>query len=148
MCICGNEKEFSECCGAIIEAKRSPATPQELMRSRYSAYVRANAEYLLTSTVKENRYPGDIELIKEFSTSVEWLKLDILNAVNDTVEFKAYYKDNQNIQVLHEKSNFVKEDGVWRYKDGELYTTKVQRNESCPCGSGKKFKKCCMPKGL
>jgi len=144
MCICGNEKTFNECCGAIIEAKRSASTPQELMQSRYSAYVRANAEYLLVSTVKENRYPEDIELIKEFSTSVEWLKLDVLNAVDETVEFKAYYKEDQTIQVLHEKSNFVKEDGVWRYKDGELYKTKVERNESCPCGSGKKFKKCCM----
>jgi SEC-C motif-containing protein len=148
MCICGNERSYSECCGAIIEAKRSASTPEELMRSRYSAYVRANAEYLLASTVKENRYPGDIELIKEFSTSVEWLKLGVLNAVNDTVEFKAYYKDKESIQVLHEKSNFVKEDGVWRYKDGELYKTKVERNESCPCGSGKKFKKCCMTKEL
>ena len=25
------------------------------------------------------------------------------------------------------------------------YDTKVGRNERCPCGSGKKFKKCCMP---
>jgi len=144
MCICGNEKSYSECCGAIIEAKRSALTPEQLMRSRYSAYVRANAEYLLASTVKENRYADDIELIKEFSSSVTWLKLDVLNALNDTVEFKAYYKDKESIQVLHEKSNFVKEDSVWRYKDGELYKTKVERNESCPCGSGKKFKKCCM----
>ena len=121
MCICGNEKSYQECCGAIIEAKRSPNTPEELMRSRYSAYV-----------------------IQEFSNAVEWLKLDVLSAKDETVEFKAYYRDKEGIQVLHEKSNFVIEDGIWRYKDGTLYTTKVQRNESCPCGSGKKFKKCCM----
>lgn len=144
MCICGNEKSYEECCGAIIEAKRSPSTPEELMRSRYSAYVNANAQYLLESTVQDNRYHDDIELIQEFSNAVDWLKLDVLNAKDDTVEFKAYYRDKEGIQVLHEKSNFLIEDGVWRYKDGTLYTTKVERNESCPCGSGKKFKKCCM----
>ena len=144
MCICGKSRSYEECCGAIISAKRSAETPEELMRSRYSAYVEANGEYLLQSTVKENRYPQDAALIEEFSNAVEWLKLDVLNAVGDQVEFKAYYRDEEGIHVLHEKSNFVKEDGVWRYKDGELYTTKIERNESCPCGSGKKFKKCCM----
>ena len=41
------------------------------------------------------------------------------------------------------KSSFIKEDGTWKYLDGELYNSKIERNESCPCGSGKKFKKCC-----
>jgi len=144
MCICGKKESFEECCGAIISAKRSAKTPEELMRSRYSAYVQANGAYLLESTVKENRFADDVALIEEFSNAVEWLKLDVLNAAGSQVEFKAYYRDNEGIQVLHEKSNFVQEDGVWRYKDGELYATKIERNESCPCGSGKKFKKCCM----
>ena len=143
MCICGNKEEYDVCCGAIIEGKRSPRTPEELMRSRYSAYVRADGRYLVLSAVRENRYEDDAALIEEFSTSVEWLKLDVLNVKDDTVEFKAYYKNQEGIKVLHEKSNFVIEDGVWRYKDGELYNSKVQRNESCPCGSGKKYKKCC-----
>ncbi len=144
MCICGKKESFEECCGAIISAKRSAETPEELMRSRYSAYVQANGSYLLESTVKENRFADDVALIEEFSNAVEWLKLDVLNAAGSQVEFKAYYRDNEGIQVLHEKSNFIQEDGVWRYKDGELYATKIERNESCPCGSGKKFKKCCM----
>ncbi|MFT7860355.1 MAG: YchJ family metal-binding protein [Sulfurimonas sp.] len=143
MCICGNEKDFSLCCGAIINGDKAPANPEELMRSRYSAYVKADGEYLVYSAVKENRYKEDITLIEEFSNSVEWLKLDVLDVTPTTVEFKAYYRDQNGIQVLHEKSNFIQEDGVWKYKDGELYTSKVERNESCPCGSGKKFKKCC-----
>ena len=144
MCICGKKENFDACCGAIINAKRSAQSPEELMRSRYSAYVMANGTYLLESTVKENRFVDDVALIEEFSNAVEWLKLDVLNAAGSQVEFKAYYRDKDGIQVLHEKSNFVQEEGVWRYKDGELYKTKIERNESCPCGSGKKFKKCCM----
>jgi len=143
MCICGNKEEFDVCCGAIIEAKRKPQSAEELMRSRYSAYVLANGKYLVLSAVKENRYEDDAELIEEFSSSVEWLKLDVLKTTPNSVEFKAYYKDQERMKILHEKSNFVIEDDIWRYKDGELYNTKIQRNEMCPCGSGKKYKKCC-----
>ena len=143
MCICGLNKNFEDCCGAIISHKREAESPEELMRSRYSAYVNADARYLLLSTTKENQYADDVELIEDFCTQVDWLKLDVLNAINDTVEFKAYYKDATGIKVLHEKSNFIKEDGVWKYADGELYNSKMERNENCPCGSGKKYKKCC-----
>ncbi|PHS56950.1 MAG: zinc chelation protein SecC [Sulfurimonas sp.] len=142
-CICGNEKDFDLCCKPIISGEVNAKTPKDLMRSRYSAYVRGDGRYLVISTVKENRYENDAELIEEFSSSNEWLKLDILNAKDDTVEFKAYYKEGNTIKVLHEISKFIIEDNIWRYKDGILLNTKLERNETCPCGSGKKFKKCC-----
>ena len=142
-CICGNEKDFNECCGAIINGEIKAKTPEELMRSRYSAYVRGDGRYLVLSTVEENRHEEDAELIEEFSNSNEWLKLDVLNVSDYTVEFKAYYKEGASIKVLHEKSNFSLENGIWYYKDGELFNSKIERNETCPCGSGKKFKKCC-----
>jgi len=143
MCICSNDKNYDECCGLIISHQKEAQTPEELMRSRYSAYVKSDTDYLLFSTLSENRYEDDAPLIEEFSAQVEWLGLKILNAKDDTVEFKAYYRDSEGIKVLHEKSNFVVEDGIWKYKDGELYNSKVERNEACPCGSGKKYKKCC-----
>jgi hypothetical protein len=34
----------------------------------------------------------------------------------------------------------------WGYKYHLMKTSKVGRNESCPCGSGKKFKQCCEGK--
>ena len=142
-CICGNEKDFNECCQAIIDSKRVANSAEELMRSRYSAYVRGDSRYLLLSTIKENQHEDDAQLIEEFSCNVEWLKLDVLHVEKNIVEFKAYYKDSDSIKVLHERSNFILEDGMWLYVDGELFNSKVERNESCPCGSGKKFKKCC-----
>lgn len=142
-CICGLDKEYKECCGAIIEGRTDAKTPEELMRSRYSAYVNGDGEYLLFSSSIENQYKEDIELIEEFSSSVEWLKLEVLEAIEDEVEFKAYYRDRNGIQVLHERSTFVLEEDLWKYAEGELYNSKVERNEVCPCGSGKKFKKCC-----
>ena len=143
MCICGNKQEFFECCEPIITKKYSPRTPEALMRSRYSAYVTANGAYLVYSAAKANRYADDITLIEEFSNSVEWLKLDVLEARGNQVEFKAYYRDKEGIQILHERSSFIQEEGEWKYSEGELFNAKVERNEPCPCGSGKKYKKCC-----
>lgn len=142
-CHCGSKKEFSKCCEPFLNGSLKPLTPQELMRSRYSAYVLGNGKYIVESAVKEQRYEDDINLIQEYSRSVEWLKLDVIAAYDDIVEFRAYYRDANGIKVQHEKSNFTYEDGAWLYKDGELYNSKIQRNEECPCQSGKKYKKCC-----
>ncbi len=69
------------------------------------------------------------------------------------VEFKARALSEQTMVELHEVSRFVKEDGQWLYVAGDIReegtekkagaTKKVGRNSPCPCGSGKKFKKCC-----
>jgi len=142
-CICGNNKTYDECCGAIINSKKRASTPEELMRSRYSAYVNGDGRYLVSSTIKDNQHVDDAELIEEFSNSVEWLKLNILDSTDTQVEFKAYYREGSSIKLLHERSNFILENGIWMYVDGELFNSKVQRNEDCPCGSGKKYKKCC-----
>ena len=111
--------------------------PEELMRSRYEAFVQKDWNYLAQTSINQT-----VEELSH-SSSIEWLKLDVLNSDNNTVEFKAFYKENGKVNILHEMSTFVKVDGIWKYQEGELYNTKIERNESCPCGSGKKFKKCC-----
>jgi SEC-C motif-containing protein len=142
-CYCGSKKEFSECCGVFLSQKELPSTPLQLMRSRYSAYVSANAEYILNTTTKQNRFEHEIELIDEFCKSVTWLGLDIVYAKDNIVEFKAYYKDADGIKMQHERSTFVLEEGIWLYDSGVFLNSKIQRNDPCPCGSGKKYKKCC-----
>ena len=74
---------------------------------------------------------------------VEWLKLEVLAAYDDIVEFKAYYRDESGIHLLHEESHFIYENECWFYDEGTLFNTKIERNETCPCGSEKKYKKCC-----
>ena len=111
--------------------------PKELMISRYEAFVKKDWEYIVKTsthqTLEDLQQPSDIV----------WLKLDVLDAYEDRVEFKAYYKEYGRVAVLHEKSKFIQEDGIWKYESGELFNSKIERNEPCPCGSGKKFKKCC-----
>ena len=105
---------------------------EELMRSRYDAFVREDWDYLEKTSLHQS--------VEELSSTmpIAWLKLDIIDAYDDIVEFKAYYREEGIIHLLHEKSKFVKEDGIWKYLDGKLYNTKILRNESCPYGSGKK----------
>ena len=114
-----------------------PLTPHELMKSRYEAFVKEDWNYIVETSINQKK--------EDFigMSSTEWLKLDVIDAHDNIVEFKAYYRENGNLYVLHEKSNFIKVDGLWKYLDGELFNTRIQRNETCPCGSGKKFKKCC-----
>lgn len=112
-------------------------TPEELMRSRYDAFVRMDGEYLAKTTTKDT--PTDMSAY----ANIEWLKLEVIDAVDCEVEFKAYYRQDDQIYLLHERSTFVKLDGKWLYDSGELFNTKIQRNELCPCGSGRKYKKCC-----
>ncbi|MDD5157067.1 YchJ family metal-binding protein [Sulfurimonas sp.] len=143
-CYCDSQKKFNECCEPFLNCSSKPSTSKELMRSRYSAYILGNGAYLVTTTVDENRYEDDIKLIQEFSSSVVWLKLDIINEAKNMVEFKAYYRDRDGVKVQHERSNFIFKNGMWLYIDGELFNSKIERNEPCPCKSNKKYKKCCF----
>ncbi len=146
-CYCGSAKEKELCCLRFIEGSALPSTPEELMCSRYSAYVLGDGDYLVKTTLKENRYEDDVKLISQHAKNTQWLKLDVLksseNVNSGFVEFKAYFKENNKIYVHHEKSDFLKIDEQWFYDKGELLEASVGRNEICPCGSGKKFKRCC-----
>jgi len=158
-CPCCSGKEFSECCEPIIKNESAPSA-LALMRSRYTAYKNGQAEYLYKTTHLKTRGEYQDGEIEEWLKENTWEKLEIISVehgnVKDTrgiVEFKAYYKDKyQKDQILHERSTFLKENNQWFYLDGinnppkvDLMR-KVMRNDPCPCGSGKKQKKCCGKK--
>ena len=96
------------------------------MRSRYSAYVVVNVDYIMATTHQSTRKLHDTNSIKQWAKSSKWQKLEIISkqageAINvlGKVEFKAYYLDsNKRAQVHHEYSNFVKENGIWFFVDG------------------------------
>ncbi len=113
------------------------------MRSRYSAFALGEAVYLLHTSLTQHHAPDELEMLQAQMHQVEWLKLEVVDAHDNIVEFKAYYRDESGIQLLHERSTFVLENGRWLYDEGTIYHTKIERNTLCPCGSGKKYKKCC-----
>jgi SEC-C motif-containing protein len=128
------------------------------MRSRYSAYVKHAYEHLGRSLSAEQRQDFSVEQSKTWAESSEWLGLKILRTEkggpDDTegvVEFSAHFRSAGKEQEHLEAARFTREDGRWVYAGivpAEGHTVrreapKVGRNDPCPCGSGKKYKKCC-----
>ena len=90
------------------------------MRSRYSAFVRELADYLLDTWHPSTRPPS-----VDFEPGLRWLGLDVKRHLpqgddNAIVEFVARSKLGGRAQRLHETSRFVREDGRWFYVDGEI----------------------------
>lgn len=92
------------------------------MRSRYSAFVLCNESYLL-ATWHASRRPESVT----FDRHQKWLGLKIVDArvtgvSTAEVEFIARYRvGGGSAARLHERSRFVKEDGVWWYVDGRCF---------------------------
>ena len=152
LCPCGSGKTFAACCESYLTGTAHAPTAEALMRSRYTAYTRNNMDYLLRTWDRETR-PAALEE----ETELAWAGLTILSTQagqpGDTagsVEFIARYRFDGADRQIHETSRFRQHDGEWFYLDGKVDDTPLQcrsektgRNDPCPCGSSKKFKKCC-----
>lgn len=121
-CYCNSDKPFENCCEPFLNNLIFPETPEQLMRSRYTAYAFHNADYLIATThISERKYYSKSEIL-QWSKSNTWLKLEVINAHDTIVEFKAYYLDVKlQAKVHHERSTFKQEDAVWFYVDGEFF---------------------------
>lgn len=157
LCPCGSNKTLDACCGPIMKSGSAP-TAEALMRARYSAHVLGEYDYLEESVHSTTRDSVDTEKMQRWSEAVEWKGLDVLSTEaggesdeTGKVSFVAKYAVNGIEQEMREDAEFVRENGEWRYLDGTVHghtpyrreEPKVGRNDPCPCGSGKKYKKCC-----
>ena len=121
-CYCGSDKSFENCCKPFIEGIQFPKTPEQLMRSRYSAYVLQNANYLMATTHVSQRKYYFVSEILQWAKSNTWVKLEVITANENRVEFKAYYLDEKlQAQIHHEHSTFQLENEIWYYFDGEFF---------------------------
>lgn len=119
-CPCGLPATYADCCGRYHAGTAQAPTAEALMRSRYSAFVREDDEYLLASWHPSTRPPSVV-----FDAGTRWLGLTVKSA-HDTgpdraeVSFVARYKLGGASAVrLQERSRFVREGGRWLYLDGE-----------------------------
>ena len=157
-CPCGEGPELSECCQPFLSGDAMPETAEQLMRSRYTAYTQQAIDYVVDSHDPGSRDEVDRDGAKQWAEQAEWLGLEVVDRIDGqatddsgVVEFKARYRLEGAEYLHHERATFKRIDGRWYYQDGEMIkqkpvvreTPKVGRNEPCPCGSGKKFKKCC-----
>ncbi|GLP72413.1 UPF0225 protein [Streptomyces sp. TUS-ST3] len=117
-CPCGLQETYDNCCGRFHRGESAAPTPEALMRSRYSAFVRLEREYLLRTWHPRTR-PGSLDL----DAGMRWTGLEILDTTDGsafhssgTVTFRASFKGGS----LHERSRFERVDGAWVYLDGEF----------------------------
>ena len=152
-CPCGNES-YERCCKPFHSGQSTPDTAEGLMRSRYSAFVKKEIDYLETSLHPSHRADFDKQATSDWARQSEWLGLKILNAKGGPddktgeVEFIATYRQNAVDRSHHEVSTFKRIDGRWYYVSGRVTPEPgtVFQNDPCPCGSRKKYKRCCGAK--
>ena len=123
------------------------------MRSRFSAFVTANWSYVLATWHPEHRPDGGEATLATDSQHSRWLSLQVLESgvasdgQSGWVRFCAWYQDRDGLHGHHEMSQFVRLDGCWVYTLGQFIALPKSLlpgpNAPCPCGSGKKLKKCC-----
>lgn len=119
-CPCGSGAAYSDCCGPLHAGTPAP-TALELMRSRFSAYARGDAAYLVRTWHPSTR-PSPLEL----DDDVVWRRLQIVDTeaggpddARGEVEFRASYRSADGGGLMHERSRFVRHDGRWVYVDGD-----------------------------
>jgi len=147
-CYCKSGLEFSECCEPILRVQQVAPSALSLMRSRYSAYCLGDVNYLQATTHDHTWSDEELKFIQDWADNSFWQHLEIVDFNDDMVEFKAYYIFDYVQHVHHEKSTFLKINDMYKYVDGEIYEDKVTftNNQKCICGSGLKYKRCCLPR--
>ncbi|MFD4345370.1 YchJ family protein [Streptomyces coelicoflavus] len=117
-CPCGRSEPYEKCCGRFHAGTAAAPTAEALMRSRYSAFVKHDAGYLLRTWHPRTR-PARLDL----DAGMRWTGLEILGTADGsafhatgTVTFRASYRGGS----LHERSRFERVDGAWVYVDGEF----------------------------
>lgn len=118
ICPCGRAP-YAECCGPLHEGARTAETPEDLMRSRYSAFAKGDRFYLARTWHPRTR-PDDLAL----DASTRWTGLTVLASTDEgdagTVDFVARWEKRGEEGELREHSRFVRRGGRWVYVDGDV----------------------------
>jgi SEC-C motif-containing protein len=157
-CPCGSSRSFADCCGPLLGGERPAGTAEALLRSRYTAFTRNDIDYVERTTHPEGLEDFDRTAARKWAAGSEWLGLELIEVSGGgpdddegEIEFIAKFLQDGKEAAHHEVASFARHDGNWHFLDGRhpgvrtfvREAPKVGRNEPCPCGSGKKHKKCC-----
>lgn len=121
-CPCLSGEQYADCCGRFHRGEADAPTAEQLMRSRYSAFVVQDPDYLLRTW-----YPGTRPAELELDSEIQWRRLDIVSTrrggpldSEGVVEFKAYFRQAGERGVHHETSRFLRTDRRWYYVAGDF----------------------------
>lgn len=173
-CYCGRPEHYQHCCAPFHQGLQQANTPEQLMRSRFSAYVLRLVPYIARTYHPSKQSDFATAEIRAFAEAATFLALQVIAtagaeglqhlpsdcaAVPDPaaadaaamatqlgyVHFHVRFLLGDKLHLLEEGSRFLQVQQIWSYLDGVLVphaVVKIGRNDSCPCGSGKKFKAC------
>lgn len=170
-CYCQSGRNFNDCCQLFIQGQQLPATAEQLMRSRFSAYCDGSdvaMHYVASSYHPLSQADNPVDEITAFSKATHFIGLQVIDVSDEllvpeslqqrlldgaagdtlsygTVHFKVQFIMQDKLHLLEETSRFIKTNLCWSYLNGTLWdhpAQKLSRNDSCPCQSGKKYKNC------
>lgn len=125
-CPCGSFKKYKKCC-KVFHIGQNPKTAEQLMRSRFTAFILNDADYIINTTHNKNQdYTLNTESwrkdIINFSKNTDFIKLEILENIEGKdqsfVKFKATITQDNLDASFTENSRFLKINNKWFYVDG------------------------------
>ena len=146
-CPCQSGQTYAACCAPLHQGARQAVDAEALMRSRYSAYVRCDIDYIVATTVPAQQVLLDGDAMRQWSAGTQWCGLEVLQhwpragKHHAEVEFKAWFDTAQGRQYHHERSAFVCIAQRWYFLNPTVPLPGMKT--PCLCGWGKKFKQCC-----
>ncbi|WP_408022684.1 YchJ family protein [Stappia albiluteola] len=121
-CPCGSRKTTGECCGPFLARDALPETAEQLMRSRYSAYVAQDIDYLEATLWPALQRHFDRAATAAWSAENHWIGLTVLETreggardSRGTVRFIARYLAGGELREHREHSLFRRKAGRWYY---------------------------------
>ena len=157
-CPCSSGKMYQECCEPLLTGSRKAETAEELLRARYSAHVKLEMDFVKNTTHPDQVSRYEPATAKSWAEKSEWDRLEVVDVEaggpddeTANIEFVAHFRQKDKLKTHHELAHFKRHEGEWFFYDGQgvvpkqiiRQQPKVGRNEPCPCGSGKKYKRCC-----
>ena len=152
LCPCGSTLTYVDCCQPRHTFQKPATTAEALMRSRYTAFVMQDSDYIVATTVPFQQSLLDKQAIADWAAQTDWAGLEVLQHTpkfgkrHAQVEFKAFFNTANGKACHHELSTFVnmgnQSDPRWYFVDPTVSMT-IPQKQPCPCGSGEKYKRCC-----
>ena len=140
-CPCGSGLEYDACCGALHAAgAAADAEPEAIVRARFSAYVKGDAKFVVSSThpdspdMRRREDPAEAleQLEKDAESTMRSVSFRAIRKVkpakagaDDDERFVTYEvsykgagkKSRSGSKTLAERSRYRKHEGRWFYYD-------------------------------
>ena len=127
----------------IVEMAEGVMKANESETNAITSLVVVSKEELNANSLLEESYRKSIMILLDKIDAYErkinnWFVIII---ANDSIDFEQFYYENKPSELLEKKVAGLKE---YRLQQTLEAKKKVGRNETCPCGSGEKYKRCCL----